>query len=107
MSETFFIDDIAQEIKKEFLKFEDEIIEFEENGVSKVTEITYKVFTDGTKEKACSLTHTKPFGNPIEPEPTEEELMKAEILLNQASILAKQNEHDEVLAEILLNQMEV
>ena len=45
----------------------------------------------------------------IEPEyePTETELIQAELLLNQADIIAKQNEHDEVLAEILLNQMEV
>lgn len=39
--------------------------------------------------------------------PTETELVQAEILLNQAEILAKQNEQDEVLAEILLNQMGV
>lgn len=42
-----------------------------------------------------------------EPELTEAELVQAEILLNQAEILAKQNEQDEVLAEILLNQMGV
>ena len=40
-------------------------------------------------------------------EPTETDIINAEILLNQADILAKQNEHDEVLAEILLNQMGV
>ena len=40
-------------------------------------------------------------------EPTEEELITAELLLNQADIMAKQAEQDEVLAEILLNQMEV
>lgn len=38
---------------------------------------------------------------------TEQELLQAEILLNQAEILAKQNEQDEVLAEILLNQLGV
>lgn len=42
-----------------------------------------------------------------EPEPTEQELIQAEILLNQAEIIAKQNEHDEVLAELLLGQQEV
>lgn len=42
-----------------------------------------------------------------EPEPTEEELAQAEVLLMSTEILAKQNEQDEVLAEILLNQMEV
>lgn len=39
--------------------------------------------------------------------PTEEELLQAELLLNQVDIIAKQNEQDEVLATILLNQMEV
>lgn len=43
----------------------------------------------------------------IEEEPTEEELLQAELLLNQVDIIAKQNEQDEVLATILLNQMEV
>ena len=40
-------------------------------------------------------------------EPTEYELIQAELLLNQAEIMAKQNEHDEVLAEILLGQQTV
>lgn len=40
-------------------------------------------------------------------EPTEEELAQAEILLMQSEILANQMVQDEVLAEILLNQMEV
>ena len=40
-------------------------------------------------------------------EPTDEEILQAEILLNQAEILARQNEQDEVLAAILLNQVEV
>lgn len=38
---------------------------------------------------------------------SEQDEINAEILLNQATILAKQEEQDEVLAEILLNQMEV
>ena len=42
-----------------------------------------------------------------EPEPTEEEMIQAEMLLNQAQILATQQEQDEVLAAILLNQMGV
>ena len=42
-----------------------------------------------------------------EAEPTEQEIIQAEMLLNQAGIIAKQNEHDEVLAEILLGQQEV
>ena len=42
-----------------------------------------------------------------EPEPTEQELIQAEILLNQSEIIAKQKEQDEVLAELLLGQQEV
>ena len=40
-------------------------------------------------------------------EPTEQELIQAEVLLNQAEIISKQKEHDEVLAELLLGQQEV
>lgn len=40
-----------------------------------------------------------------EPMISEQEELNAEILLNQASIIAKQEEQDEVLAEILLNQV--
>lgn len=39
--------------------------------------------------------------------PTEQELIQAELLLNQIDIITKQNEQDEVLATILLNQVEV
>jgi hypothetical protein len=39
-----------------------------------------------------------------EAEPTENELIQAEILLNQAEIISKQKEHDEILAELLLGQ---
>lgn len=41
----------------------------------------------------------------VEPEPTEEEIFKAELLLNQVTIMNTQAEQDEVLAEILLNQL--
>ncbi|MCI1999544.1 MAG: hypothetical protein LKJ75_02615 [Clostridia bacterium] len=37
-------------------------------------------------------------------EPTDDELFQAEALLNQQNIIIKQNEHDEVLAQILLDQ---
>lgn len=42
-----------------------------------------------------------------EPEPTEEEIAQAEMLLMQVETLENQEAQDEVLAEILLNQMEV
>lgn len=41
-----------------------------------------------------------------DPEPTEVELAQAEMLLMQSEIIANQNAQDEVLAEILLNQVE-
>jgi len=41
---------------------------------------------------------------PIEPEPDEQDVVQAQILLNQADIIAKQQEQDEVLAEMLLQQ---
>jgi len=41
------------------------------------------------------------------PEVSEQDEINAEILLNQAEILAKLNEQDEVQAQILLNQMGV
>ncbi|MCI1959196.1 MAG: hypothetical protein LKJ25_06190 [Clostridia bacterium] len=37
-------------------------------------------------------------------EPADSELFQAETLLNQQNIIIKQNEHDEVLAQILLDQ---
>ena len=39
--------------------------------------------------------------------PTETELIQAELLLNQQEIIIKQDEHDEVLAAILLGQQTV
>lgn len=93
---------------KEFLKYEDEQVEVVEDGVTMIEDTTYRVFTDGTREVACSAKYPKPSDEPTpEPEPTEAELIQAQILLNQADILARQNEQDEVLAAILLNQVEV
>ena len=39
-----------------------------------------------------------------ETEISDDELIRAEMLLNQESIIAKQKEHDEILAELLLGQ---
>lgn len=39
-----------------------------------------------------------------ETEISDAERIQAEILLNQAEIISKQNEHDEILAELLLGQ---
>ena len=45
----------------------------------------------------------------LQPElqPTETEMIQAELLLNQQEIIIKQNEHDEVLAAIFLKQQTV
>lgn len=40
-----------------------------------------------------------------EPEPTDQELIQAELLLNQTQILINQEQQDMVLAELLLNQI--
>lgn len=40
-----------------------------------------------------------------DPEPTESELIQAELLLNQVEMLNRQTEMDETLAAILLNQI--
>ena len=88
---------------------ETERTEVVDDDIIRVTETTYRVYEDGTKEFACETVVERSANSEPEPEPepTEEELVQAEILLNQAEILAKQNEQDEVLAEILLNQMGV
>ena len=74
--------------------------EVEIDGVVYIVE----VYDSGTVVK-----YPKTLNDSVELEytPTEQELITAEILLNQADIIAKQNEQDEVLAEILLNQMGV
>ena len=44
---------------------------------------------------------------PTVPEPTEQDFLQAEILLNQVSILENQRAQDAVMAEILLGQLGV
>ena len=114
MTDEILIDEIIEEpieyIEPEpivVVDLEKEQHEIEEDGVIYIEESTYRVFSDGSKVLACTSKYPKPSDEPVVPGPTEEELIQAEILLNQVEILAKQNEHDEVLAEILLNQMGV
>lgn len=54
-------------------------------------------YNDGVWEKV--ETEVKEYVN-------EQELIRAELLLNQMTIIEKQEEHDEVLAEILLSSIE-
>lgn len=48
-----------------------------------------------------------PQAEPAEPEPTDQEIIQAEMLLNQHQIICKQTEIDMTLAELLLNQQGV
>ena len=82
-----------------------EIVETKEIEINGSTYIE-KTFSNGAVVREMkSIQNYIP--KEVEQEPTEEELITAELLLNQADIMAKQAEQDEVLAEILLNQMEV
>ena len=56
-----------------------------------------KRYVDGQWEEYTPL-------EPAEPEPDGQDVVQAQILLNQADIIAKQQEQDEVLAEMLLQQ---
>lgn len=63
---------------KEFLKYEDEQVEVDVDGVIYIEDTTYRVFTDGTREVACSAKYPKPSDEPTpEPEPTAEEMLNA------------------------------
>lgn len=69
--------------------------------------IEYRIikYSNGAVVKYMNAENPDPEPEPEpEPEPTDEEIMMAEMLLNQAQIIATQSEQDEVLAEILLNQ---
>ena len=46
-------------------------------------------------------------GEPEPPQPTEQEILQAELLLNQMTILENQTSQDAVMAEILLGQLGV
>lgn len=81
-----------------------------ENG--NISQIMYgKLMSGNKKETWTEITEEEFYKIATRPVMSEskisQELLNAEILLNQAEILAKQNEQDEVLAEILLNQMGV
>ena len=100
------MNEIHENVEKTFVNLETEECDVVEDGVTYIETTTYRVYSDGSKEFACSTRQAKTVME-VEPEPTDAELIRAELLLNQAEILAKQNEHDEVLAEILLNQLGV
>ena len=64
---------------------------------------TVNEYDNGTVERYLTGSD-KPIE--VDPEPTQEEI-NAEMLLNQMDIMAKQEEQDQVLAEILLNGLGV
>ena len=88
---------------------EERIEEFEnKNGALMVRITIIEIDESGNETVVGVIEKGKPSDEPKPvPGPEEAELLQAEILLNQAAILARQNEQDEVLAEILLNQMGV
>lgn len=66
-------------------------------------DLTNKRYIDGNWiEYVPELNETE--NNKNETEISDTELIQAEMLLNQESIIAKQKEHDEILAELLLGQ---
>lgn len=75
-----------------------------ENGIEYEVKTIYEISENGEK-KVRGMVKSPKITEELEPEPTEQELINAEILLNQAEILNNQNATDEVLAEILLNQI--
>lgn len=66
-------------------------------------DLTNKRYVDGNwVEYVPESNETENSKN--ETEISDAELIQAEMLLNQESIIAKQKEHDEILAELLLGQ---
>lgn len=66
-------------------------------------DLTNKRYIDGNwVEYVPESNETE--NNNNETEISDAELIQAEMLLNQESIIAKQKEHDEILAELLLGQ---
>lgn len=70
-----------------------------ENGIYRDKYIDNKVI-----EKTYEEIQNETENNNNETEISDAELIQAEMLLNQESIIAKQKEHDEILAELLLGQ---
>ena len=71
---------------KEFLKYEDEQVVFDVDGVIYVESTTYRVFTDGTREVACSAKYPKSSDEPT-PEQTEIEVLQNEVTALQLALV--------------------
>ena len=70
-----------------------------ENGIYR-----YKYIDNKVIEKTYEEIQNETENNNNETEISDAELIQAEMLLIQESIIAKQKEHDEILAELLLGQ---
>ena len=70
-----------------------------ENGIYR-----YKYIDNKVVEKTVEEIENETENNKNETEISDTELIQAEMLLNQESIIAKQKEHDEILAALLLGQ---
>lgn len=64
----------------------------------------YKYIDDVVVEKTVEEIENETENNKNETKISDAELIQAEMLLNQERIIAKQKEHDEILAELLLGQ---
>lgn len=76
-------------------------LKYEENN------IPWEDIVEITKEEYEENRPVIPEWEPDTMEPIEDEVLKAEMLLNQQMILSKQKEIDMTLAELLLNQQGV
>ena len=70
-----------------------------ENGIYR-----YKYIDNEVVEKTAEEIENETENNENDTEFSETERIQAEMLLNQERIITKQNEHDEILAELLLGQ---
>ena len=77
-----------------FLKFAEKNVPSE--TLEEITQEEYEANKPTMEEEVLTLA-----------EPTEQEILQAEMLLNQQQIINRQNEQDMVLAELLLNQQGV
>lgn len=77
-----------------------------ENGIYRYKYIDNEIIekTDEEIENETENSKNETENNENDTEISDTELIQAEMLLNQERIIAKQNEHDEILAELLLGQ---
>lgn len=77
---------------------------FSEGLITKNGIYRYKYIDNAVVEKTDEEIENETENNENDTEFSETELIQAEMLLNQERIIAKQNEHDEILAKLLLGQ---